>query len=113
MNQTIETTDSPRMTQAADLIQPKPPASAALSVSQAEGFVQTAQVERVASRAAVYIEAGYPVHLAGPAGTGKTTLAFHVAAMRGRPVSLMHGNEAFNGTDLVGAGLRIQEVDNR
>lgn len=90
------------MTNAADLIQPKPASSSSLSVSQAEGFVQTAEVDKVVARAAVYIEAGYPVHLAGPAGTGKTTLAFHIAAMRGRQVSLMHGNEAFNGTDLVG-----------
>ena len=90
------------MSKAAELVQPKTPQPASLAVSPAEGFVETTEVERIAARAAVYLEAGYPVHLAGPAGTGKTTLAFHIAATRGRPVSLLHGNEAFNGTDLIG-----------
>lgn len=94
--------DSNAMKQVPELAQPKLAAPASLSVSASAGFVQTDGVEKIASRASVYIEAGYPVHLAGPAGTGKTTLAFHIAASRGRPVSLLHGNEAFNGTDLVG-----------
>ena len=84
------------------MLEAKSEATGSLSVSAAEGFVRTPEVERVAARATVYLDAGYPVHLAGPAGTGKTTLAFHVAASRGRPVSLLHGNEAFNGTDLIG-----------
>ncbi len=86
-----------------------------MAVEAASGFVETEAVASIADRAAAYLEAGYPVHLAGPAGTGKTTLAFHIAAARGRPVSLMHGNESFNGTDLVGrdAGYkRSTTVDN-
>ena len=67
-----------------------------------EGFVCTAHVEALAERAAAYLEAGYPVHLAGPAGTGKTTLAFHAAAKRGRPVKLIHGNDELGAADLVG-----------
>jgi nitric oxide reductase NorQ protein len=74
----------------------------ALSLAPDPCFVCTPEIDRVASRAAAYLEAGYPVHLAGPAGTGKTTLAFHIAAQRGRPVSLLHGNESFNGNDLLG-----------
>lgn len=80
----------------------KLPRPGSLAVSPSDGFVETPRVLEIAARAALYLEAGYPVHLAGPAGTGKTTLAFHIASMRGRPVSLLHGNEAFNGTDLVG-----------
>ena len=60
------------MSKAAELVQPKTPQPASLAVSPAEGFVETTEVERIAARAAVYLEAGYPVHLAGPAGTGKT-----------------------------------------
>lgn len=65
-------------------------------------FVCTPRVESLAERAAAYLEAGYPVHLAGPAGTGKTTLAFHAAAKRGRPVKLIHGNDELGASDLVG-----------
>jgi gas vesicle protein GvpN len=86
-----------------------------LGVTADDGFVCTPEVERIASRAATYLDAGYPVHLSGPAGTGKTTLAFHIAAQRGRPVSLLHGNEAFNGTDLLGSDRgyrRSAVVDN-
>jgi gas vesicle protein GvpN len=45
---------------------------------------------------------GYPVHFSGPAGTGKTTLAFHIAAQLGRPVSLIHGDDEFGSSDLIG-----------
>lgn len=73
-----------------------------------ESFVQTPQVQELAERALTYLRAGYPVHLAGPAGTGKTTLAFHIAAQLGRPVTLIHGNDEFGSSDLVGkdAGYR-------
>lgn len=67
-----------------------------------ETFVCTPSVEALAERASAYLQAGYPVHLAGPAGTGKTTLAFHAAAKRGRPVKLIHGNDELGLSDLVG-----------
>jgi nitric oxide reductase NorQ protein len=67
-----------------------------------ETFVCTPLVEALAERASAYLQAGFPVHLAGPAGTGKTTLAFHAAAKRGRPVKLIHGNDEFGVSDLVG-----------
>lgn len=65
-------------------------------------FVSTSYVKDLTERALAYLEAGYAVHFAGPAGTGKTTLAFHIAALRGRPVSLMHGDDEFSSSDLVG-----------
>ncbi len=43
-------------------------------------FVVTPAVSNITERALQYLKIGYPVHLAGPAGTGKTTLAFHIAA---------------------------------
>jgi nitric oxide reductase NorQ protein len=45
-----------------------------------DGFVITPYVKEVVDRALLYLHAGYPVHFAGPSGTGKTTLAFHLAA---------------------------------
>ncbi len=78
-------------------------------------FVETAYVQDLARRAQAYLEVGYPIHFAGPAGTGKTTLAFHVAAQRGRPVILIHGDDEFGRSDLVGrhSGYRKQKlIDN-
>ncbi|MEM7622547.1 MAG: gas vesicle protein GvpN [Planctomycetota bacterium] len=79
-----------------------PEISGSLAVEPDDSFVQTPGVAEITERALTYLDANYPVHLSGPAGTGKTTLAFHVAAIRGRPVSLVHGNDAFGGSDLIG-----------
>ena len=68
-------------------------------------FVATPYVKEVVERAMLYLHAGYPVHFAGPSGTGKTTLAFHLAAQWGRPVTLMQGNEEFVSSDLTGKDI--------
>ena len=78
-------------------------------------FVSSFCVEQITKRALAYIRAGYPVHFSGPAGTGKTTLAFHVASILGRPVTLIHGDDEFGSSDLVGrdSGYRKQKlIDN-
>ncbi|MBI1897322.1 MAG: gas vesicle protein GvpN [Acidobacteria bacterium] len=67
-----------------------------------EQFVVTPHIEALTERALAYLEAGYAVHFAGPAGTGKTVLAFHVASRLGRPVVLMHGDDEFDSSDLLG-----------
>ena len=80
-----------------------------------EEFVCSPIVEDITNRALAYLEAGYPVHFAGPAGTGKTTLAYHVASRIGRPVTLVHGDDEFGSSDLVGneSGVRKRRlVDN-
>ena len=78
-------------------------------------FVETGFVKAITDRALAYNEAGYPVHFRGPSGTGKTTLAMHVAAMIGRPVVLIHGDEEFRSSDLVGGehGYRYRRVIDR
>lgn len=65
-------------------------------------FVSTAQIEHVTERALAYLEAGHAVHFAGAPGSGKTTLAFHVAAKLSRPVMLIHGDDEFSSSDLIG-----------
>ena len=76
------------------------------------GFVTTPFVEQISRRALTYLQAGYPIHFAGAAGTGKTTLAFHVAAQLSRAVSLIHGDDDFGSSDLVGqdSGYRKHKV---
>ncbi len=67
-----------------------------------DGFVLTPAIQWLCDRALAYLKSGYPVNLAGPAGTGKTTLALHAAAQLGRPVTMIHGNDDFGSSDLVG-----------
>jgi gas vesicle protein GvpN len=65
-------------------------------------FVETPFVQSVVERALTYIAAGFPIHFRGASGTGKTTLAMHVAGKLGRPVVMIHGDEEFSTSDLVG-----------
>ena len=65
-------------------------------------FVSTPSVERVTQRASRYLESGYSVHLRGPAGVGKTTLALHLAHLRQQPIFLMIGDDEFKTSDLIG-----------
>ena len=86
-----------------------------ISPEASSEFVYTPYVQELTDRALAYLEVGYPVHFAGAAGTGKTTLAFHVAAQLRRPVTLIHGDDEFGSSDLVGrhAGYRKQKlIDN-
>lgn len=75
-------------------------------------FVATEAVQELTNRALAYIEIGYAVHLSGPAGTGKTTLALHIASKIGRRCTLLHGDDELRGSDLLGkdAGYRRQSV---
>lgn len=80
-----------------------------------DAFLLTPYVQEIAARALTYLEAGYAIHFSGPAGVGKTTLAFHVAAMLGRSVSLIHGDDEFGSSDLIGRESGVQRhklVDN-
>ena len=86
-----------------------------LSVRPRSDYIDTPSVQELTSRALVYLAAGFPVHFRGPAGTGKTTLALHVAAQLGRPVMLIAGDEEFATSDLVGgqSGYRYRKVVDR
>jgi gas vesicle protein GvpN len=87
-------------------------APTALSVRPRPDFVETPAVRELTERALTYLAAGFPVHFRGPAGTGKTTLALHVAAQLGRPVILIAGDEEFATSDLIGGqyGYRYRKV---
>ena len=76
------------------------------------GFVITPYVADLVEHALAYLEADLPVHFCGPAGTGKTALALHVAARLSRPIVLIHGDDEFKTPDLVGAeyGFRLKRL---
>ncbi len=86
-----------------------------LSLRPRPDFVETSAVGELCGRALAYLEAGFPIHLRGPAGTGKTTLALHIAAQLGRPVMFLVGDDEFGTRDLVGArdGYRYRKVVDR
>jgi nitric oxide reductase NorQ protein len=86
-----------------------------LSIAPSEEFIETPPVKEIADRAMSYLQAGIPVHLTGPTGTGKSTLAMHLAYKLNQPVMLMFGDEEFGTSDLVGdkTGYRKSKlVDN-
>src|SRR5271166_3592735 len=103
-----ETVESP------DDVAPDAPDSIFLPEAS-DGFVSSPYVEDLTQRALTYLEIGYPLHLAGFAGTGKTTIAFHIAAKLGRPVILIHGDDEFVSSDLTGKDVGYKKskfIDN-
>lgn len=86
-----------------------------LEPSPLPDFVETKYIKDITNRALSYIKAGFPVHFRGVSGSGKTTLAMHVASKLGRPVVMVHGDEEFTTSDLVGGehGYRFKKVVDR
>jgi nitric oxide reductase NorQ protein len=69
----------------------------------------------VEQRALLYLQTGFPLHLRGPAGSGKTTLALRLAEQMKRPVMLLVGDASFDTRHLVGSegGTRTRRVVDR
>jgi nitric oxide reductase NorQ protein len=86
-----------------------------LDPSPLPDFVETKYIKDVTNRVLSYIKAGFPVHFRGASGTGKTTLAMHIANKIKRPVVMIHGDEEFTTSDLVGGeyGYRLRKVVDR
>ncbi|MBI4606184.1 MAG: gas vesicle protein GvpN [Planctomycetes bacterium] len=84
------------------LIEPRP----------VEGFVETPYIRDLVERAMGYLAAGFPLHLRGISGTGKTTVAMHIASKINRPVVLIHGDDELTTSDLVGGaqGFKVRKV---
>jgi gas vesicle protein GvpN len=90
-------------TPGAPQVESKPPAQRSeVGAAPPSDFVETPSVKDLVDRILVYLQDGLYVHLSGPAGSGKTTIALHVAQKLGRPVVLIHGDDQMGTADLVG-----------
>ncbi len=78
-----------------------------------EEYVVTNYIKNIANRAIMYMNSGYPVHLRGLAGVGKTSLALHIAKKINRPILLICGSEEINNENLIGSysGLKKYFVE--
>jgi len=94
------------------LIEPSYAPTTLLEPKALPNFVETPFIESIVERSLMYIAAGFPIHFRGASGTGKTTLAMHVASRVGRPVVMVHGDEEFSTSDLVGGehGYHVRKV---
>lgn len=90
-------------------------AGTTIDVRPSSKFIATPAVQELADRALSYLHAGFPIHFRGPAGSGKTTLAFHVAAQLGRPIVFVTGDDQMTTSNLVGGqfGYRYRKVVDR
>lgn len=76
------------------------------------GYMVTPFISEMVDHAMAYLKADFPVHFSGPAGIGKSALAFYVACRLKRPIIIMHGDEEFGTSDLVGGlyGFRAKKL---
>lgn len=73
-----------------------------------KNFVETEQVKKITDRIKLWLNAGYPVHIIGPTGCGKTTVAMHVAMKLGNSVVWINGDEQITTTDLIGGYSQVE-----
>jgi gas vesicle protein GvpN len=79
--------------------------TAALEVPARHAFVETPFVIGIIDRALAYAGEGLAVHFRGPTGSGKTTLAVHLAELLGRPMAIVNTDDEYLTSNLVGGGL--------
>ena len=89
-----------------------PPVAAGQANDRKSGFVENPAIRDLANRIRTYLQAGIAVHLRGPAGCGKTSIALHVATSIRRPHVLVVGDKNMTTADLVGtkSGYQTKRV---
>ncbi len=86
-----------------------------LELKPMPNFVETDYIRDITSRGLTYIKSGFPVHFRGPSGTGKTTIAMHLASKIGRPIVIIHGDAEYKTSDLIGSeqGYSYKKLDDK
>lgn len=64
--------------------------------------IETPFIKDLISRSLLYINSGFPVHITGTTGIGKTTIALEVARQIKRPVNIIRGHKDISNYDLLG-----------
>jgi gas vesicle protein GvpN len=77
-------------------------------VPKVDHYVETEEVKKVKEKVRLWLNAGYPVHIIGPTGCGKSTLARRVAEELGKPTVWVNGDETMTTADLVGGYSKIE-----
>jgi gas vesicle protein GvpN len=99
-----------------DFISPRPALGKdVVSLEPRTDLFENEQLLTLEARALSYLRAGIPVHLRGPAGTGKTTTAMQIAAKVGRPAVLLTGDSQLTAANLIGreVGTKSKQVVDR
>jgi len=77
-------------------------------VPRIENFVETKQVRELKDRVKLWTKVGYPPHIVGPTGCGKTTLALQIAKELEMPTVWINGDEQMTTTGLIGGYSEIE-----
>ena len=77
-------------------------------VPKVNHYVETEGVKKVKEKVKLWLNAGYPVHIIGPTGCGKSTLARRVAEELGKPTVWVNGDETMTTADLVGGYSKVE-----
>ena len=77
-------------------------------VPEVKNWVETEPVKSIKERVKNWLSLKLPVHIIGPTGCGKTTLALQVAKEIGRPVVWVNGDESITTTDLIGGYSQVE-----
>jgi gas vesicle protein GvpN len=76
-------------------------------------FIETEAVKQVKTRIERWLDVGRPVHVIGPTGSGKTSLAMQVAQEYDRPVVWINGDAELTTSDLVGEYAEKERISER
>ncbi|MBI3412510.1 MAG: gas vesicle protein GvpN [Candidatus Aenigmarchaeota archaeon] len=77
-------------------------------VPQIKNFVETPEIKQLKKRIKIWLKIGHPVHIIGPTGCGKTTIAMQVAKELGRSTVWINGDGQMTTTDLIGGYSQVE-----